>query len=339
MAGSKWILATRLAGTTIRTFVPSMRVLRRLRSSIRSIDPHIIHSNGMKAHLLTACATRRHDNLIWHAHDFLSGRAMTHLLRVAARRVRRVIAISEAVASDARIALPGAKVRTVLNAVDLDQFTPGVGDPAVLGERPDDRAVRVGLVATYARWKGQEVFLDAIVKVRKSHPELAIRAYIIGGPIYSTLASQFSREELEARVEQRELGDVVRFIGFAENVAPIYRALDVVVHASTKPEPFGRTIAEAMACGRAVIVASGGGATELFTDGVDAIGFNPGDSGQLCEEIARLAIHGDLRRKLGGEAAATARSRFDRMRLGREIVAIYEGLNRDAKRGNSVQPL
>ena len=31
---------------------------------------------------------------------------------------------------------------------------------------------------------------------------------------------------------------------------------DIVVHASTKPEPFGRTIVEAMACGRAAIVAN-----------------------------------------------------------------------------------
>ena len=37
-----------------------------------------------------------------------------------------------------------------------------------------------------------------------------------------------------------------------------YRALDVVVHASTRPEPFGLVIAEAMACGRALVAAPDG---------------------------------------------------------------------------------
>ena len=49
------------------------------------------------------------------------------------------------------------------------------------------------------------------------------------------------------------------------------RALDVVVHASTQPEPFGLVIAEAMACGRAVVVSSGGGAAEIVTPGEDAL--------------------------------------------------------------------
>ena len=49
------------------------------------------------------------------------------------------------------------------------------------------------------------------------------------------------------------------------------RALDIVVHASTEPEPFGLTIAEGMASGRAVIVSAAGGAAEIVQDGVDAL--------------------------------------------------------------------
>jgi len=57
----------------------------------------------------------------------------------------------------------------------------------------------------------------------------------------------------------------VGFVPFQDNPADVYRALDIVVHASTKPEPFGRTIVEAMACGKPVIAAQTGGAAELFT--------------------------------------------------------------------------
>ena len=54
------------------------------------------------------------------------------------------------------------------------------------------------------------------------------------------------------------------------------RSLDIVVHASTAPEPFGMVIAEGMAAQRAVVAARGGGAAELFDDGVTAIGLPAG---------------------------------------------------------------
>ena len=62
----------------------------------------------------------------------------------------------------------------------------------------------------------------------------------------------------------------VGFTGFLPP-APAMRALDVVVHASTRPEPFGLVIAEAMACGRAVITSASGGAAELVDAGEDAL--------------------------------------------------------------------
>ncbi len=55
------------------------------------------------------------------------------------------------------------------------------------------------------------------------------------------------------------------------------RALDIVVHASTRPEPFGLVIAEAMACGRAVITSAAGGAAEIVESEVDALTHTPGD--------------------------------------------------------------
>ena len=49
------------------------------------------------------------------------------------------------------------------------------------------------------------------------------------------------------------LGERVGFAGYQPDPAAAIRGLDVVVHASTRPEPFGRVIVEGMACGKAVI--------------------------------------------------------------------------------------
>ena len=104
----------------------------------------------------------------------------------------------------------------------------------------------------------------------------------------------------------------------------MYRALDVVVHASTAPEPFGLVIAEAMACGRAVVVSSAGGAAEIVTHGVDAMTHPPGDVDALAASIRALARDPAKRAALGRAARQTAMRAFDRGRLARELLTVYE---------------
>jgi glycosyltransferase involved in cell wall biosynthesis len=83
-------------------------------------------------------------------------------------------------------------------------------------------------------------------------------------------------------------------------------------------------IAEAMACGRAVIVSRAGGAAELVSHDVDALTHPPGDVGELAARIAALAADAPLRARLGAAARATAERRFDQTRLAREIVPVYQ---------------
>ena len=65
------------------------------------------------------------------------------------------------------------------------------------------------------------------------------------------------------------------FTGFVAHSAAAMRTLDVVVHASTEPEPFGLVIAEAMATGRPVIISYSGGAEELRVLGLEVIASRP----------------------------------------------------------------
>jgi glycosyltransferase involved in cell wall biosynthesis len=104
------------------------------------------------------------------------------------------------------------------------------------------------------------------------------------------------------------------------------RALDVVVHASTDPEPFGLVIAEAMACARPAVVSRAGGASEITTPGVDALGYPPGDARALAECLIALAGDPARRRDLGAAGRATAERTFDRRRLAAEMTPLYEAL-------------
>jgi glycosyltransferase involved in cell wall biosynthesis len=122
------------------------------------------------------------------------------------------------------------------------------------------------------------------------------------------------------------IADRVGFTGFADDAASAIRALDVVVHASTQPEPFGLVIAEAMACGHAVVASAAGGAGEIVTPGHDALAVQPGDVEGLADAIRQLALDPVLRDRLGRAGRETAVRRFDRARLAAEIAPLYRSL-------------
>jgi len=300
---------------------------RQLGDALDAIAPDVIHSNGLKAHVLAA---RTHDPsraLVWHMHEYVSPRPLTRaLLRRYAERCAAVVTNSRSVADDVRAVVPAAiEVTTIYNAVDLERFTPegpSLDLDALSGLPPGPPSTtRVGLVATYSRWKGHDVFLRAVAEIPR---ERNVRAYVIGGALYDTERSQHSREELEALAANYGVRDRVGFTGFVTASERAIRALDIVVHASTTPEPFGLVIAEAMACGRAVVTSAAGGSAELVRDGYDAMTHRPGDAGELASAIGTLAFNSPLRARLGAAARQAAAARFDARRLGDQFGAVYE---------------
>src|SRR5262249_31606658 len=101
-------------------------------------------------------------------------------------------------------------------------------------------------------------------------------------------------------------------------------SLDVLVHASTEPEPFGLAIAEGLACGRAVVASARSGVASLVTPDVDVLTFTPGDANALAHTIERLATDGDLRARLGRAARVAAERYFGRGRVVSQLAEVYE---------------
>jgi glycosyltransferase involved in cell wall biosynthesis len=150
-----------------------------------------------------------------------------------------------------------------------------------------------------------------------------VRFYVAGGPIYQTRGSQWSAAELRSQGAALLAAGRLGFLGFREDTAAVYRGLDVIVHASTRPEPFGLTIAEALACGRAVIVARGSGAGELIEPGRDVLDVPPGDDLALARAIATLVEDPARRRRLADRGRLAALEHFGRATLGPRVLDAY----------------
>jgi glycosyltransferase involved in cell wall biosynthesis len=321
----------RLGARLLAASAPALSYARQLRRRLLDLQPDIIHSNGLKMHLLGARARPSAAKLVWHLHEYPAARRVTaRLLASQTQRCDAMVANSESVAAQAR-RLFGARVpvHTIYNSVDLDRFAPSgpCADLDALAGLPPlaPGGVRIGLVATFARWKGHSVFLEALARLGHIGN---VRGYVVGDSIYQTDASQHSRRELQAKAKALGLGDRVGFTGKVGDVSAVLRALDIAVHASTDPEPFGLVIAEAMACGRPVVVSRAGGAAEIAQGG--ALFHEPGDSDELAARLIELVGNRARRAALGAEGRETALRLFSRRRFRETLIPVYESLARSS---------
>ncbi len=332
--GPAWLGLLRSAGATgVYT--------RGLARWLQSVQPDIIHTNGLKMHLLGAWARPRRSSLIWHIHDYVSQRRlMRRLLYPFRKSCNAAIVNSHSVAQDLDRVLPGLHITPIYNAVDLQRFSPQGHhlDLDVKAALPpaEPGTVRVGLIATFARWKGHKVFLEALARLPAEPP---VRGYIIGGPIYQTDGSQWSMTELREEAARLGLSGQVGFTGFLEDTPAAIRCLDMVVHASTQPEPFGMVIVEAMGCGKPVIASRSGGAAELISEGANALAHAPGDAGDLANRIERLAADATLRSRLGAAARLEAEHKYHGRGLAERLLAVYAAVQGGPSRPQASAPL
>ncbi len=303
--------------------------LWRLRRLFADLKPDLIHSNGLKGHLLTAWTAPGKIPVIWHIRDYVSPRPLVApLLRASAFRCAATITNSRSVAEDAGRSLTRrVPIVTAYDAVDLDQFLPdgSIADLDALSglAPPDEPVVRIGLLGTFAKWKGHQVLFRALAGLPR---DPGWRAYVVGDAVYETGGSQFSRDALERMAADCGVpADRLGFAGFVAQPEMAFRALDIVVHASTQPEPFGRVIVEGMACAKAVIVSSAGGAAELVVDGQNAVAYPPGDDKALAARLIELLRDPELRSSLGAAGHAYSR-RFGFSRIEADILPVYRAV-------------
>jgi glycosyltransferase involved in cell wall biosynthesis len=175
----------------------------------------------------------------------------------------------------------------------------------------------VGTVGELTPLKGQEEFLRAAKQVLQQIP---VARFIIAGIDHSR--GNKHRERLEQLIEELNLKERVRLVGWLEDLAQLYCALDVFVSAS-QTESFGLALAEAMASSTAVVATKTEGALELIEPGETGLLVPIDDVDRLAEAILMLLENKDSRTRMGQEAQQTAAARFDVARMIAETEEVY----------------
>lgn len=107
------------------------------------------------------------------------------------------------------------------------------------------------------RWKGQRDFLELIVQLRKTHPE--IHGLIVGG---AHARKQAFWDELQEQAKTLNLTNNLTFLGQRSDLREILAISDLVYSLSHDPEAFGRVSLEALSLGKPVLAYHHGGVAE-----------------------------------------------------------------------------
>jgi glycosyltransferase involved in cell wall biosynthesis len=125
-------------------------------------------------------------------------------------------------------------------------------------------------------------------------------------PVLLLVAGNDEKHSYESQIRNSMLSSRIRFLPSRRDVAFYYAAADVYVGPSIE-DTFAQPPAEAMACGLPVITTATNGTAEIMTQGVDGLILNePNDATALASLMRRVYEDGELRQKLGENAARTA---------------------------------
>lgn len=274
-------------------------------------DFELLYANTAKALVVAAVlAFLLRKKLCFHLHDLVNSQHFSVLNRrlivALANRADAVVANSQATAEAYKSA--GGKnhrLRVIHNGFKPFQIRPRTSTPATGAgyENLEVNFPMVGLFGRIAPWKGQHVFLKALVELPGVH------GLIVGAALFTGEDRRYGRE-LRELASQLGIADRIHFTGFSPDILPLLLLVDVVAHCSTSPEPFGRVIVEAMLAGRPVIATRGGGVLEIVTDNQTGLLVEPGDSHALAEAIQRLLKNRTFAGELGRAAQIEAEERF-----------------------------
>ena len=290
-----------IAPSLIRSIAALVRAMRRT---------PVVYANSQKALVVAALANAIVSRpLIWHLHDIMTAAHFSGTMRRVAiglsnRFGTHLIANSRATEMSYREAGGKLPVTVVHNGINPAPFT-ALDRSRIRAALVRDAGIPAAapIIALFGRlssWKGQDVAISAIAAVPQAHLLLVGSAMFGDGEFEATLRRD---------VALREIGDRVHFMGFRSDVAALMAGVDVIIHASTAPEPFGRVIAEAMMAGTPVIASAAGGALEIVEDGTGLL-VPPSDADALATAIQRVINDPVAAAAMAARARAMAIKRF-----------------------------
>ena len=282
---------------------------------------NVIYCNGTQAKIAGALmGLVSWCPVIWHVRNIQQTRVLGSIIYTLARltQVKRIICVSGAAANQFPYAKD--KLRVIYNGIDEEEYDPSntVGDLRRDYGIPA-RTIVVGSTGRIVPRKGYPLFIEAAHNVlkRTANKKKDIKFVIVGDTPYFFQADHLAY--IKDLVREYELEDYFIFTGYRADVRASLKDFDIFVIPSNYPDPFPRSVIEAMSFALPVIGFRVGGIVESVEDGVTGILNEPGDAEGMGEAILKLASDKKLIKKMGKAGRERVKTKFSARRITEEI--------------------
>lgn len=245
--------------------------------------------------------------------------------RYATRLLNRVIYVSEAMQqAHAQQDIPTDKGLVIHNPIDIGAFQSSRETRELrLALGLKDHHQIISNVGRLDAWKGHDDFIEAISQVVVAHPN--VKALIVGAASQKPENQTYYRK-LQALVGTLNLSNHVIFTGYRDDIPDIMAMSDIIVHSASKPEPFGRVVAEGLASGQPVVATAAGGVLEIIEDKVTGLLVPPKDPTAMAKAIHYLFCHPTEARQIAERAQKHAQIAFPVERHTAQVQDLYAQL-------------
>lgn len=309
--------------------LPGLRMdvstLSSLRGAVARFRPHVLHAHGGEAlKYSTLVATGRRTSVVYRrigsAPNSIRHGIRRTVHRSMMRRSDRIVAVAEAVRRETveTFGIPHDHVVTIPRGVDPDRLRAGLGREAVRSELgvPASAPVTIS-VGALSPEKDPLAQVDLCERMLPSVPAL-VHLFVGDGPM---------REELDASVEARGLGEHVRLLGTRADIGDLLGASDVLV-LSSLTEGMPGCLIEAGMAGLPAVAFDVAGVPEVLVEGVTGYVVEAGDHAALADRVLELLKDPDGREAMGVAARERCRSAFDIGSVARRYAEVYSEVAR-----------
>lgn len=279
----------------------------------------LVHLNNIMGSQLAGILAAKLLNVpcIGHLRDF---EQVDRVTKFYARLVDCHIAISGAIKDNLlNLDVPSQKIVVVYDAIDLQDFDDTLSCDQLRRELNLDGVDNIfGIFGRIVPWKGIMEFVQSAALVIRSVPNTV--ALIVGD------CSDGDAEYLsgvENLIAEQGLNGKIILTGYRTDVPALMKLMDVVVHASSKPEPFGMVLIEAMAMQKPVVATKMGGPLDIMLDGQTGFLVASDDPREMADAVKRLLVDKKLASNMGRKGKSRVVDMFTKERYARQVESVY----------------
>ena len=245
---------------------------------VRQREAQVLYSNSLKAHVYGAAVARLAGvPHVMHVRDILLPPYLPLRLRHSLRLLFGVFPPA-AVIANSQVTARAVPIRRPAYVIPS-----GLTRHPEQVPRPNGSAPTLAVLGRLERWKGQDVAIRALARLRRRVPDARL---VIGGS--TEVGDVEYARELHILARALRLSDATDFAGFVDDPYAFFASGHVALHTSVLPEPFGQVVVEAMAVGRPVVATAAGGPVEVLECGRSGLLVPPDDPDATADAAAAL---------------------------------------------------